>query len=1193
MNAKKQKKVDKEFGLASWAIDNPTIIYVLMGLFLVLGMSAYLGMARENFPEINETKIYISAPYPGNTAEDIERLIVDPLEDKLQNLSGVVEVLSTSQEDYAIITVEFDYKMDVQVAKQRVKDEVDSQTANEDWPTFNGAKVEPNVFDLSISEETPILNVNVSGNYPVDKLKNYAEYLQDEIESLKEIKEATIRGAQEREVEVAVDIYKMMAAQVNFDNVIGAINNGNMTLSAGNLVSSGQRRNIRILGEIEEPQELENFVVKSENGAVYLKDIATVTFTEEDKTTYARDLTLEKGESVNDENVSESVVMLDVKKRSGENMIEAVEQITEIIKNAEANVFPPDVKITTANDQSAKTENQVNDLVNNIIFGIILVVGVLMFFLGFKNALFVGFAIPMSMFMSFMILNLMGYTMNTMILFALIMGLGMLVDNGIVVVENVYRLMDEEGMSRVQAAKKGIGEIAFPIIISTLTTVAAFVPLGMWPGLMGQFMIYFPITLSVVLGSSLFVAIFINSMLVSQFMKTDEQPLTRKFLIKTSLIMLPIGLLILFLGGPVKGFGTLVLTTIVLLWLYKYILFGAAEAFQKKVLTWLENKYRNFLGWALRGKKPIFFVVGIFVLLFATFAAFGGSVGAGRTAIEFFPDNKPNQIYAYIEYPEGTSIEKTNAITKDIERRIFKVFNEEQYLEKSDYNALVETAISQVGEGAGNPLTDGGSSAEMPHRAKITATMREYKFRNKADSEELRFKVQDALKGIYPGVVITVEKDAAGPPQGYPINLELEGDDYEELIVAAEKMRNYINARNVPGVDEIKIDVNRGKPGTQVIVDRQKAGELGVAVGQVGMQLRNAIFGSKAGIYKKNGEDYDIYVRFKEDQRYNNSALFNQNIIFRDAATGRIKEVPVSAVTTTKNTSSFSAIKHRDSKRVVTVYSALAAGYTDAGVVVAAIQEEMKNFSELPKDIKVNYTGQIEEQNKEMAFLMSAFFGGLGLIFFLLIFQFSSISKPVIIMIAIFLSFIGVFGGIIISGAPFVIIMTMMGIISLAGIVVNNGVVLLDYTQLLVDRKEVAQGLEGKQMLDVATTKEVIIEGGRARLRPVLLTAITTVLGLIPLAIGINIDFFGLFQEFNPGIYVGGDNVIFWGPLAKTVIYGLIIATFLTLIIVPLLYYIVYRIKLYFRGTKATTTQELTSGSYEGDGIEFAIPEGE
>ncbi|ANH59208.1 efflux RND transporter permease subunit [Dokdonia donghaensis] len=1174
MTDKKKKNVNKEFAISSWAIDNPTIIYVLMALFLALGMGAYLGMARENFPEINETKIYISAPYPGNTAEDIERLIVDPLEDKLQNLSDVVEVLSTSQEDYAIITVEFKEGVDVQVAKQRVKDEVDSETANEDWPTFNNAKVEPNVFDLSISEETPILNVNVSGNYPTIKLKEYAEYLQDEIESLKEIKEATIRGAQEREVEVAVDVYKMIAAQVSFNDILASIGNENMTLSAGNLISSGQRRNIRVIGEIQSPEELEDFVIKSENGAIYLKDIATVSFTEEDKTTYARDLTLYDGDTVDDEEISETVVMLDVKKRSGENMIEAVEQINKIIENATAEVFPPDVVVRTANDQSAKTENQVNDLVNNIIFGIILVVGVLMFFLGFKNALFVGFAIPMSMFMSFMILNLMGYTMNTMILFALIMGLGMLVDNGIVVVENVYRLMDEEGMGRIEAAKKGIGEIAFPIIISTLTTVAAFVPLGLWPGIMGQFMIYFPITLSVVLGSSLFVAIFINSMLVSQFMNTEEKALSRKFLIRTSLIMLPIGLMILFLGGSIRGLGSLVLATIIFMWIYKYLLKGAADVFQQRFLTWLEKVYKNFLGWSIRGYRPIAFVGGIFLLLILTFMAFGGSIGAGRTAIEFFPDNKPNQITVYIEYPEGTAIEKTNAITKEIEQRVFKVFNDEAYLEGEDYNALVETSVSQVGEGAGNPQTDGGSAAEMPHKAKITATMREYKYRNEADSEELRFKVQDAVRGVYPGVVITVEKDAAGPPQGYPINIELEGKDYQELIIAAEQMRNYINSRNVPGVDELKINVNRGKPGTEVIVDRQKAGELGVATGQVGMQLRRSIFGDKAGVYKKDGEDYDIYVRFNEEQRYDKSALFNQNITFRDPATGQVKEVPVSAVTTTKNTSSFSAIKHRDSKRVVTVYSNLAAGFTDAGVVVAAIQEEMKNFDGVPKDIKVNYTGQIEEQAKEMNFLVSAFFGGLALIFFLLIFQFSSISKPVIIMIAIFLSFIGVFGGIIISGAPFVIIMTMMGIISLAGIVVNNGVVLLDYTQLLVDRKEVALGLEDKQLLDKKTMQELIIEGGRARLRPVLLTAITTVLGLIPLAIGINIDFFGLFQEFDAGVYVGGDNVIFWGPLAWTVIYGLIIATFLTLIIVPLLYYIVYRIKYKIRGGKETAAEE-------------------
>ncbi|TSE09810.1 efflux RND transporter permease subunit [Aquimarina algiphila] len=1147
-----KKKVDKEFGLASWAINNPTTIYVMIGIFLVLGLSAYFSMPRENFPEINETKIYVSVPYPGNTAEDIERLIIDPLEDKLKNVSNVVEILSTSQEDYGIITIEFEEELTVAEAKQKVKDEVDSEKANEDWPTFNGAKVEPNVFDLSISEETPIMNINIAGDYPVEKLKEYAEYLEDEIEDLKEIKKAEIRGAQEKEVEVAVDIYKMMAAKVSFDDVINTIRNGNMTVSAGNMITSGQRRTIRILGEIDQPKQLDGFVVKSQDGAVYLRDIATVNFKEEDKTTYAREF-------------GHSVVMLDVMKRSGKNMIEAVEKIKVIIADAEENIFPRDLDITVANDQSEKTNNQVSDLVNNIIFGIVLVVGVLMFFLGFRNALFVGFAIPMSMFMSFMILSLLGYTMNTMILFALIMGLGMLVDNGIVVVENVYRLMEEEGMSRIEAAKKGIGEIAFPIIISTATTVAAFIPLGMWPGVMGQFMIYFPITLSVVLGSSLFVAIFINSMLVSQFMEIGEKKLTLKQLIRLSIILGGLGIFILVVGGPVRGLGSLMIFTAIMFWIYRYVLKGAANFFQQRILAWLENRYQRFLTFALKGWRAYTFTIGTFLLLFVVFAMFGASVGSQRTKFEFFPDNKPNQIVVYVEYPQGTDIDKTNAITKEIEQRVYAVVNDSEYIDKGDdFNFLVESAVSQVGEGAGNPQTDGGSSAEMPHRSKITATMREYKYRKGKDSEVLRQKVQETLKGIYPGIAISVEKDPVGPPAGYPINIEIEGPDYNELINIAEQMRNFINEKNIPGIEELKIDVNKGKPAMQVVVDREKAGELGVAAGQVGNQLRRSIFGEKAGVYKKDGEDYDIYVRFNEENRYNTSALFNQNITFRDQATGRLKEIPVSAVASQKNTSSFSAIKHRDTKRVVTVYSGLEPGFVDAAAIVSQIQTEMASFPKLPRGVDIDYTGQIEEQDKQMKFLMGAFFSGLGLIMLILIFQFSSVSKPTIIMIAIFLSFIGVFGGILITGASFVIMMTMMGIISLAGIVVNNGVVLLDYTQLLIDRKKVELNVPEKDLLPNDEVMKLIIKGGRARLRPVLLTAITTVLGLIPLAIGFNLDFFSLFSTGDPKIYLGGDNVIFWGPLAWTVIYGLIIATFLTLIIVPCLFFIVNRVKVRF-----------------------------
>jgi multidrug efflux pump len=1044
----------------------------------------------------------------------------------------------------------------VELAKQMVKDEIDSETSGEDWPTFNSAKVEPNVFELSMSEEVPILNINISGDYPVAKLKEFGEYLQDEIENLSEIKKVDIRGAQEKEIEVAVDIYKMMASSVSFQDISSAISNGNMTMSAGNFIASGQRRTIRIIGEIDNPSDLENFVVKSENGNnVYLKDVATVSFKEKDRTTYAREF-------------GEQVVMLDVKKRAGKNMVAAAEQIEIIVKNAKENIFPTNLKITITNDQSSKTIGQVDDLVNNIIFGIILVITVLMFFLGFKNALFVGFAIPMSMFMSLMILNQLGYTMNTMILFGLIMGLGMLVDNGIVVVENVYRLMDEEGMSRINAAKEGIGEIALPIIISTATTVAAFIPLGLWPGVMGQFMIYFPITLSVVLGSSLFVAIFFNSVLVSQFMTTEDkdQPINR--IIKVSSIIAGIGLLIFIFGGEFRALGSVMIVTAITMWLYRWVIRKMANNFQNKSLVKLESWYEGKLTSSFKNKRPYWIVGATFLLLIVAFMAFGASLASQRTKVEFFPDNKPNQIIVYIEYPEGTDIKKTNAITKEIETKVYKVLNSPEYI-KDGTNFLVESAVSQVGEGAGNPQTDGGSAAEMPHKGKITASMREYKYRNGADSEVLRQKVQEALVGIYPGVLISVEKDQNGPPAGAPINIELEGEDYNELIATAEKMREFINSKNIAAIDELKIDVNKDKPAMQVVIDREKAGELGVNAGQVGQQLRNSIFGTKAGVYKEAGEDYDIYVRFNEESRYNSSTLFNQSMIFR-TKTGQLREVPVSAVTSRENTSGFSAIKHRDTRRVVTVYSSLAPGYTDAGAVVSQVQNEMRGFEGLSEDVKVDYTGQIEEQNKQQSFLMGAFFTGLGLIFLILIFQFNSISKPLIIMIAIFLSFIGVFGGIVISGAPFVIMMTMMGIISLAGIVVNNGVVLLDYAQLLIDRKKNNLNLGEDEYLDKDELLKTIIQAGKARLRPVLLTAITTILGLIPLAIGLNIDFFKLFSEFDPNIYFGGDNVIFWGPLAWTVIYGLIVATFLTLIIVPILFYIATRIKMWVHSKKAT-----------------------
>ena len=1145
MNKESKTTRIKEFIFSSWAIEHRTVIYVIMSIFFILGISSYFSMPREAFPEINDTKVFVSTIYPGNTAEDIERIITDPLEEALKGVSNLVEIRSTSSEDFSVIDIEFDENITIDDAKQKVKDLVDGVKGGPDWPIFNNAKVEPNIFELDFSELQPILNISLIGDYPIDQLKVYAERLENKIEQLPQIKEVNIRGIQIFEVEVAVDIYKMTAARVSFNDILGAISQENSTISSGNIVLGGQRRNIRLTGEIENPDELKNFVVKTDGGPVYLGDLAKISFKEKEATSYARSF-------------GEKAVLLDVVKRGGKNLIMASQDIRKIVEKSQDIGLPKDLDITISNDQSSMTLNQVSELVNSIIFGILLVVTVLMFFLGFRNALFVGFAIPMSMFMSFMILSALGYTMNTMVLFGLVMGLGMLVDNGIVVVENVFRLMEKEGMSRIQAAKAGIGEIAFPIIVSTATTIAAFVPLGAWPGLMGEFMIYFPITLSVVLGSSLVVAIFFNSMLVSQFMEIKERQISSKSLWKLTFFMGGLGI-ILLLGNPnVRIFGNLMVLTPIIFWMYKLFIKNWAQSFQNTFLVSLENKYRKFLGFALSGFKPILFLGGTFFLLFSSFAL----MGIFPPSVEFFPENQPKQILVFIEYPEGTAIKKTNTTTSRIEQEIFKVIERPEYND-GEFNLLVESGVAQVGEGAGNPFIDNGNTNELPHKGKITLTMREFKLRGGVSSESLRKDIQKQLDGKFPGVAISVEKDANGPPAGYPITIEITGENYLSLIQTAQNMKDYLNKINVSGVEELKIDVNKNKPGIQLNIDREKAGELGVSTSQVGQLLRTSLFGSKAGIFKKDGDDYEINVRFNKKNRFDNNALYNQNIIFRDPANGQIKEIPVTALIERENITSFNAIKHRQLNRVVTLYSPVLAGY-NANAVVDEIKSVLKNYN-MPKGINFKFSGEIEEQEKNMSFLSNALLAALGLILLLLVFQFNSISKPLIILLSIFLSFTGVFLGLIAFQMPFVILMTMMGIIALAGIVVNNGVVLLDYTQLLIDRRCVELNLKSGTFLGKQEATLAIIEGGTARLRPVILTAITTVLGLIPLAIGLNIDFFSLFSEWDPKIYIGGDNVIFWGPLAWTVIFGLTFATFLTLVIVPATFSIIYSIKLWVK----------------------------
>ncbi len=1000
----------------------------------------------------------------------------------------------------------------------------------------------PTVTELNFAELIPIMNINLSGDFSMDQLKEFGEYLEDEIEKIPEISKVDIRGIQDKEIEISIDLYKMQISKISFEDIAVAIQNENMTVSGGDLLEDGLRRNVRIIGEFKSAKEIEDVIIKQENSnIVYLRDIAKVSFKEQEKQSYAREF-------------SHPVVMLDVTKRGGENLIKASEQIDVIIANAVKNHFPSNLHISKTNDMTNSTKTMVADLENSIILGIILVVIVLLFFLGIRNALFVGIAIPLSMFISFILLNAFSVTLNTMVLFSLVIALGMLVDNGIVVVENVYRLLDK-GYTKIDAAKFGVGEVAMPIITSTATTLAAFLPLAFWPGIMGEFMRYLPITLIVVLTSSLFVALVINPMLTSVYMKIKEDKVNFKKLFIRSSILFFIGVLLIITGltMEIKGLNAVGLL-VALAGIFRIVntkfLAPATQWFQKIFLPKQEKYYERVLRFSLKGKRPRNFFLGTFGLLILSFMLFG----AFPPKTLFFPETAPKQVYVYLEYPIGTDISVTNKLAKEIEN---KIQNHLKKYEVNNKNFLITSVIGQVGEGTGDPNL-GQQGGTTPNKARITIDFVKFIERKGIDTKNVLIEIRELVQN-FPGVNITIDKPMDGPPTGAPINIEVSGDNYKQLLAVAEDIKQYINKTSILGIEDLKLDVEQGKPELPIIINRQKARYLNISTAQIADVLRTSLYGKEIATFKDGEDDYPINIRLMDKYRYNKDALINQKITFRDPSTGKIVQVPISAVAHAETATTFSAVKRKDLNRVITIFSNVLENY-NATEVNNQIKNALKNYH-LPKEISISFTGEQETQAEEMAFLSSALLIAVFCIFLILVGQFNSTSTPIIISLSVMLSLIGVLLGLIVFRMEFVIMMTMIGIISLAGIVVNNAIVLIDYTNLVMIRKRLEQNLD-KGVLTKNLIFESIVEGGKTRLRPVLLTAITTILGLLPLAIGININFKTLFTEFNPQFYIGGENVAFWGPMSWTIIFGLSFATFLTLIIVPVMYALVNNLKL-------------------------------
>ena len=1130
---------NREFGLSSWSVTNRVTVFVLMAIITISGLYSYITVPKESFPEVVIPEIYIGTPYPGNSPINIEKLITRPLEKEINTITGVDEISSTSIQGYSAIDVKFDFDVTPDEALRKVKDAVDKAKADPEFP--DDLPADPNVFELNFTELLPVMNVNLSGDYSLDELKRYAELLEEEIEELPEISKVDIRGVMDKEVEIVVDHLRAEAMQVSFNDISGAIAQENVTISGGDLLVDNFRRTVQVVGDFQSMEDIENVIIKSEkNAPVYLRDVATVRFVEQEKTSYAREY-------------MRPVVSLDIIKRAGENLIAASDGINAIIADAQESYLPSNLSVSITNDQSDQTRTQVEELQNSIIFGVLLVVGVLLFFLGLRNALFVGVAIPLSMFMSFMVLSALGITFNVMVLFSLVLALGMLVDNGIVVVENIYRLMDE-GKSALVAAKLGVGEVAWPIIASTATTLAAFLPLAIWPGIIGEFMKYLPITLIVVLSSSLFVALVINPVLTSVFMVVGEESVNKRRSVRVFLSLAAFGAIFLALGAT--AFGNILIIAGLLTVLNSHVLNPATKLFQNRFLPRLERGYERFLRFALAKRRPWFFFFGTASLMVVAFIL----LGAFPPKVEFFPSNEPQYLNIFISKPIGTDIEETNRVTREIEGMVLDVLNDERFKRPNPETGELESymansVIGQVGNGTSDPQ-EGPSLGNTPHKARIVVNFVKFQDRRGQSTRDVLNSVRERLSG-YPEAEIVVTKNSDGPPQGPPINLEIRGEDYDEVLATATAIRQYLRGLGFAGVEELKIDVDKRKPELPITIDREKARRYGLSTQNIGFTIRTALFGREVSSFKDGEDDYPINLRFEEDARNNVDALMNQKVIFRSASDGQIKEVPISAVATAERSTTFSSVKRKDLDRIITLSSNVLEG-ANANEIVQGMKDALADF-DVPDGVRYAFTGQQEEQEKELAFLSRALLLALFLIILIIVAQFNSITTPFIIGFSVFFSLIGVLLGLVIFQMDFVIIMTMIGIISLAGVVVNNAIVLIDYTDLIRERKRKEQGVSTQ--LPFSEVVESIVTGGRTRLRPVLLTAITTVLGLLPLAIGLNIDFVTLVTEYDPRIYIGGDNNVFWKPMSWAIIYGLTFATFLTLIIVPVMYWWITRMQ--------------------------------
>ncbi len=1126
----------KQFKPTSWSINNKTSIYLLMLFISVVGVTLFRTLPKEQFPDIVIPTIYIQTVYVGNSPKDMENLVTQPIEKQIKSITGakITKVTSTSVQDFSAIMVEFDTDVKVDIALQKVKDAVDK--AETDLPT--DLTQEPTVQEVSFSDQ-PIMYVNISGDFELMKLKEMADETQDRLEELPMINRVDLVGAPEREFQINVDNYRMQAANVTYDDIAGAVARENMDISGGQLEVGNMKRTLQLKGQLKTAADIESIVVRNSTGApLYLRDLASVKDTIKDTESYAR---------LN----GKKVITLNIIKRSGENLIETSDAVKEVVDDLTKNYYPENLNVVITGDQSKLTRTSFNELVNTIVIGFILVLIILMFFMGITNAFFVALSVPLSMFVAFMFLPaadlIVGtnVTLNFIVLFALLFGLGIIVDDAIVVIENTHRIfVDAKGkMSPVRAAKMAAGEVFVPVLSGTLTTLAPFIPLLFWPGIIGKFMIYLPTMLIFTLSASLIVAFIMNPVFAVDFMNHAEDGHVKKksdiFRKPLFWIAVAIGILLDLMGFTFLG--NLILFIVILSIFNVYVLDGWIHSFQNKVLPGIMRRYETALRWALKGWRPVWLLVGTFGLLIFSFIVFGIATSTGRVQVVFFPSGDPNQIFVYLKLPVGTDVKYTDSVTKQLESRVYKVLG----MENGKENPMVESVITNIAVGASDPMS--GDRSTRPERGRIQVSFVEFEKRHGKSSAPYLDSIRAVMKGI-PGAEISVDQEQGGPPTEPPVNIEIASENFDDLIKTSVALKNYLDSIRVPGVEELKMDVDLTNPEIALTIDRERALSEGVSTAQIGMQLRTALFGRELSKIKEGEDEYKIQLRNLEVQRKNLVDLLNMNIYFRDMATGGFKSIPLSSLVKVDYTSTLGSVIRKKQKRTITLTSnvLLTQGYTPTGVN-QEIKGYIDRFRKPAESVTIKQTGEGEQQAETGAFLGNAMLIALMLILFILVLQFNSISKPVIILTEIVFSIIGVLLGFAITGMTLSVVMTGIGIVGLAGIVVKNGILVIEFADELR-----ARGVK---------TRDAVIEAGKTRIIPVLLTAVAAILGFIPIAVGFNIDFIKMFSELNPNIFFGGDNAVFWKPLSWTIIFGLILAFFMTLLIVPSMYLIAERLR--------------------------------